>query len=118
VTDLLLDDDWDVEITNNDLVLIPEPADECVQRVVQTAKTYLGEWMFDVEAGYDWRGLVFRKGADMQVASASMRALLETDPEVEGVRDIEFTADNASRTGTGSARVDTSYGTQYLDFDL
>ena len=92
-----------------DITECPDAATECVQRVQRRVLTHLGEWMYDTSVGMDWRGLVQRKGVDLDVAAAAIRVVIERDPDVTRCRFVEIER-GGSRTATVYWQADTVYG--------
>ncbi len=103
---------WDLAVdpVTKDLLVHTDAGEETAQRIRIRILTFLGEWDFDTDAGMDWLGLVFRKGADLEAAAAGFRVIILKDPEVERVRDVQITVDRETRRATVTFRADTIHG--------
>jgi len=54
MSDIQLDDDWDILIEDGDLVFISQRQFEAKQAVVMTLKAFRGEWFKDITYGVPW----------------------------------------------------------------
>lgn len=111
--DILIDDltgdarfdiDGDIEAVTDEL--------EVVRLAVQQAwRTQKGEWFLDTDFGVDYLGLVFVKAPDTKVAiPAELRRVALGVDNVDRVDNIVLTIDAITRKMTGSATIDTQFG--------
>ncbi|MHB8736320.1 MAG: hypothetical protein ACYC6M_13545 [Terriglobales bacterium] len=83
--------------------------DAIAQHLRMRLRLVRGEWFLDLDAGTDYPGVIWKKGAtDAQVAAELKRVILGTDG-VAALRAFALTRDNTSRTATVTfdAQLDT-----------
>ncbi len=102
--DARFDADGDIEAVTDEL--------EVVRLAVQQAwRTQKGEWFLDTDFGVDYLGLVLIRNPDTAVAiPAELRRVALSVDKVDRVDDIVLTNNPITRKMTGTATIDTQFG--------
>ena len=102
--DARFDADGDIEAVTEDIEVIR-------QAVQQAWRTQKGEWFLDTDFGVDYIGLVFVKAPDIKVAiPAELRRVALGVEGVDRVDNIVLTLNSITRKMTGTATIDTEFG--------
>lgn len=102
--DARFDADGDIEAVTEEIEVIR-------QAVQQAWRTQKGEWFLDTDFGVDYLGLVFVKVPDTKVAiPAELRRVALSVDGVDRVDNIELTINQITRKMTGTATIDTQFG--------
>lgn len=108
IDDLTGDARFDVD---GDIEAVTEEIEVIRQAVQQAWRTQKGEWFLDTDFGVDYVGLVFVKSPDTKVAiPAELRRVALSVDGVDRVDNIELTINSITRKMTGSATIDTQFG--------
>ena len=104
MTQLVQNNDGDIDITNNKFSLTSNNSDEEIsQRLKQNLKTFLNEWFLDKTVGIPYLQIIFVKGTPVSVIEAAFKgAIISTD----GVATIERFDDLDLDTATRKLTVD------------
>lgn len=97
MSDIKLDTDNDLDITNNDLTIITG-LDEVTQRLRQTLKTFQGEWFLNLEAGVSYYQDILKKNPNLDVVSTVLKNAILSVPGVIDLLEFEFDFNIALRT--------------------
>lgn len=110
MSDIKLNNNGDIDVTDNKLVLLTDPLDCLKQRLTIRLKTFREEWFLNRNAGLPYFQTIFTKAASKSLVDSLFRGyILETN----GVRRVtEFTSvkDDANRTYTLSFKATTEDG--------
>ena len=69
--------------SKNDIALTTSYAQSVSQRLTIRLKTFINEWMLDLNYGVDWLNSVFGKGRSKSAIDAIIRNTINQEPEVE-----------------------------------
>lgn len=91
--DIQLNNEWDLNLVNGDLVLL-RGADEVCQHIKQRLLTFLGEWFLDLGIGLPWLQQILEKPADLQTVEAILQKAIRESPGVLELQAFEILADD------------------------
>ncbi len=107
--DIQLNDDWDIEPTGNDLVLVTG-ADAIKQHLGQRLKTFYGEWFLNMEIGVPYFQQVLKKNPDPVVVDSIFKREIVNTPGILQLTEFDLNIDNATRTLTLTFKALSSEG--------
>ena len=113
-TTLALDDDYDLDIQNNNFVVITG-IDALRQRLRMNLSTFLGEWYLDPDLGMPYFSQVFKKNVSIGTLNSIFRQEITATEGVKSLNSINFTQELATRTLLVSFNVTASDGTVLED---
>lgn len=101
----------DARLLDGDIEVITDEIEVIRLEVQQAWRTQKGEWFLDTDFGVDWLGIFFVKNPDLVVAGPTeirrVGLLVEGVDRVDG---IVLTLNPLTRKITGSATIDTQFG--------
>jgi len=103
MSDILLDDNWDIDTTANSLSLVTK-ADEVRQLWHQRMQTFFGEWFLDVTVGIPYIQAIFNKQTDINIVRS---LLLSETVNTTGILEV-LTFDLSFDRSARSLRLDAS----------
>jgi len=113
MTDILQDEDGDVNVTNNQTSLV-NGANEVMQLLRQRLRTFLAEWFLDTTIGIPYFQDIFKKNpSPIAMESAFKNEILNT-PGVLELSEFELEVDPSLRTLTVTGRAVVTDG--IIDF--
>ncbi len=108
--DLKLDIDGDLDLSNGRDLQLVEDAAAIAQHASIRLRQTKGEWFLDLDAGFDWFGVVFRKGATDAEIEAEVRRVLVRTPGVVQVYSVVITREQSARRASIVAQAQTDTG--------
>lgn len=109
MSDILLDDDNDIDITNNDLTLVTG-VDEVRQRLLQNLRTFQGEWFLNLDAGVSYWQDILKKNPKPDVVSTVLKDAILSTPGVIDLLRFDFEIDTGARELSVDFTVQASEG--------
>lgn len=110
MTNLLLDDSGDLNMTGGRLGLVTGSL-ELAQRLSSKLKTFQGEWFLDSRVGIPYFSRILVKRPDISVLNSIFSAELRRDPGVKNVKSLNFQIDSVTRKLVVSFSVESTDGT-------
>ncbi len=86
MSDIKLNDSWDIDVSGTDLVLT-SGREAIAQHIAQRLKTFTGEWFMDTRLGIPYFQQVFKKQPNMTVLDTIFKSEIVNTPGV-----LELTA--------------------------
>jgi hypothetical protein len=108
---LKLDENWDLDIQNGELVIARGP-ESVVQEIASRCQMFTGDWPFDPRQGVPFRDIIFAKGTtEAQIVQIFRQVILAT-PGVLSIESIGTVRDTTRRVLTlrASVKLDREYG--------
>lgn len=93
-----------------DLALTDNPLTELRQSIKILLLAHQGEWFLDTEFGIPYRELIVIKNPDLDTIKATLANKIMQKEGVTGIRNIEASIVESTRSLTLSVNVDTIYG--------
>lgn len=115
--DLKIDTDGNLVIEDGDLVLI-EDQEVVAQSLRILFQTVQGEWFLNTDAGIDYLGIVFRKGAQQSEIEAHLRSKILGIPHVQEIEKFTAEVDKSSRSLTIEFSVTTDISEDPVDVKI
>ncbi len=109
MSQLALDDNGDIAISNNKFSIIDGQA-EVRQKLIQRLQTFLEEWFLDVNLGIPYLQLIFVKGTPASVIADLFKNTIISTPGVTQLTRFEPLELNAKRELDLDFDVKTSFG--------
>lgn len=94
MTDLLLDSNGDLSITNGLLDLTSTISEDTKQRLSIKFKTYLGEWYLDLSQGIPYFEEILKKGASKNLVDSIFKSIITNNPEIVQLNEFSSSIDN------------------------
>lgn len=76
---------------NNDITLTPDYPTAVAQRLTIRFKTFVNEWMLDLNYGVDWFNKVLGKGRSKTAVDAIIRQTILLEEQVESITEFRST---------------------------
>jgi len=115
MSDIALDSDGDLLITNDALVLV-EGDDAIVQQLVIRFQFFLGEWFLDTRIGIPYFGEILIKNPDLSRVRAIFKQTVLTTPGIASLEEFSLVVDGSTRKATVTFRALKTDG-EILEFD-
>lgn len=80
--DILLNNDHDLEFTDNDLRLTETESESLAQRLKIKLLTFRGEWFLNTQEGIPYYQRIFRKNTPKETIDAVFKQAILSEPEV------------------------------------
>lgn len=97
MSDILLNEDGDIDITNGVISLIDTEQEYTKQRLAIKLRTYRGEWYLDTSEGIPYFQTIFRKSQDPKgTADTIFKTVINAD---EGVVSLDSFESSLSSSG-------------------
>lgn len=120
MSDIKLDVNGDIDVTDNAVVLITNDLEAISQRLKIRLKTFKEEWFLNANAGLPYFQTIFSKGTSKVLVDSIIRNyILETNGVVR-LTEFQSIKDDSNRTYTLSFKAETPSGETLLikDFEV
>lgn len=112
--DLALDDNWDLEIVNGDLVIL-DPVSTITQLLRQRLSMFLGEWFLDASKGVPYFEDVLKKDVTLEIIDSILKTVVLETPGVEDL--LSFVLDYDPDGRTFSVAFQATHKNDVIDFN-
>jgi len=106
---------YDIDLTDGELSLVTG-GEAIAQDIVMALRTFLGESVYDRNAGVPWVQIIFEKNTPLFVVEQILRNQILARPGVISIQSFQQTLDPITRVYTAQCNVFTSAGELNIDF--
>ena len=96
MSDILLDDDGDIEVSGSDLSLVTG-ADAIKQHLLQRFRMFYGEWFLNMERGVSYFQQILKKNPDPVIMDSIFKSTIINTPGVLRLTEFDLSLDGSTR---------------------
>lgn len=110
MSDLKLDENRDLLVSDNQIYLTAEGTESIAQRLGIRLRFFYREWILDRSEGTKWFETVLKKNADQFLVDQELRKRVLNTPQIKSIESWDSTLDRSLREYSVTATVRTTLG--------
>lgn len=110
MTDILLDNSGDIDLSVRGSPRLARQLDLVKQRIAIRLKFWKAEWPFDVTRGFPYLQNVFVAGPNLQLIRSKLRDYIAATPGVKSVLEVTLEIDRMTRLSTCTWKAVSEFG--------